>query len=164
MGSNGRLCLSAICLPILGVVAVAKSGGLPALASRVHPKFAFIFTLLIYLSIGPCLAIPRTASTSFEMAVAPFAASTALRVIYSLIFFAVALFLALHPEKLSDRLGKILGPCLLVLYICNCNSLYNSLTGWIWHANRHLRKKPCRSGIFRRIPLLWIQLQHLISA
>ncbi len=27
---------------------------------------------LIYLSIGPCLAIPRTASTSFEMAVPPF--------------------------------------------------------------------------------------------
>lgn len=51
----------------------------------------------------------------FEMAVAPFAASTTLRVIYSLIFFAVALFLALHPEKLSDRLGKILGPCLLIL-------------------------------------------------
>ncbi len=107
--------LSAICLPILGVIAVAKSGGLPSLAGRVHPKFAFIFTLLIYLSIGPCLAIPRTASTSFEMAVAPFAASTTLRVIYSLIFFAVALFLALHPEKLSDRLGKILGPCLLIL-------------------------------------------------
>ena len=37
------------------------SGGLTALGNRVHPAFAFLFTLLIYLSIGPCLAIPRTA-------------------------------------------------------------------------------------------------------
>lgn len=43
--------LSAIGFPVLGVVAVARSGGLDALAGRVHPVFAFIFTLLIYLSI-----------------------------------------------------------------------------------------------------------------
>ena len=70
--------LSAIGFPVLGVVAVARSGGLDALAGRVHPVFAFVFTLLIYLSIGPCLAIPRTASTSFEMAVAPFVPQTVL--------------------------------------------------------------------------------------
>ena len=70
--------MSAIGFPVLGVVAVARAGGLDALAGRVHPVFAFVFTLLIYLSIGPCLAIPRTASTSFEMAVAPFVTQTAL--------------------------------------------------------------------------------------
>ncbi|MCJ7855551.1 branched-chain amino acid transport system II carrier protein [Lachnospiraceae bacterium NSJ-143] len=125
--------LSAICLPILGVIAVAQSGGLPALAGRVHPKFAYIFTLLIYLSIGPCLAIPRTASTSFEMAVIPFMANipAMVRIGYSLIFFAVALFLALHPEKLSDRLGKILGPCLLTLiFIIVVGCLFNSPGGY----------------------------------
>ena len=64
--------VTAIGFPILGVAAVAKSGGLDVLARRVHPVFASIFTLLIYVSIGPGLAIPRTASTSFEMAVLPF--------------------------------------------------------------------------------------------
>lgn len=59
----------------MGVIAVAKSGGLSNLAGRVHPIFSSIFTFLIYLSIGPCLAIPRTASTSFEMAVVPFISS-----------------------------------------------------------------------------------------
>ena len=63
--------LSAVGLPVLGVAAVALSGGLTRLAGRVHPGFAFLFTLLIYLSIGPCLAIPRTSSTSFEMTVFP---------------------------------------------------------------------------------------------
>ena len=56
--------LTAVGFPILGVMAVAESGGLTALAERVEKRFAFLFTLLIYLSIGPCLAIPRTASTS----------------------------------------------------------------------------------------------------
>ena len=57
------------------------------------------------------LAIPRTASTSFEMAVSPFwpnAPSGA--VLYSFVFFAVAMLVAFKPEKLTDRLGKALGP------------------------------------------------------
>lgn len=109
--------VSAVGLPILGVVAVAKAGGLKSLASRVHPLFAFVFTLLIYLSIGPCLAIPRTASTSFEMAIVPFFGnhSAWIQVLYSLLFFGVALYMALKPEKLTDRLGKILCPILLSL-------------------------------------------------
>lgn len=111
--------ISAIGLPILGVAAVAKSGGLKTLAGRVHPIFAAIFTFLIYLSIGPCLAIPRTASTSFEMAVIPFLGDGApfgiIQLMYSVVFFAVALYLALTPDKLTDRLGKKLTPCLLIL-------------------------------------------------
>lgn len=109
--------ISAVGLPVLGVIAVAKSGGLKALAGRVHPQFAFIFTLLIYLSIGPCLAIPRTASTSFEMAVVPFIGDygSIAQIIYSCVFFSIALYMALNPEKLSDRLGKVLCPILLCL-------------------------------------------------
>lgn len=113
--------ISAVGLPILGVVAVAKAGGLPNLAGRVNPKFALIFTVLIYLSIGPCLAIPRTASTSFEMAVLPFmgeqegSAVQLAQFIYSVIFFAIAAFLAGNPDKLTERLGKILCPGLLIL-------------------------------------------------
>lgn len=63
--------ISAVGLPVLGVIAVARSGGLEKLAGRVHPAFAQLFTILIYLSIGPFLAIPRTAGTSFEMTLLP---------------------------------------------------------------------------------------------
>lgn len=124
-GSNtwlamGGLFVSAVGLPILGVIAVARSGGLPSLAGRVHPVFSTVFTILIYLSIGPCLAIPRTASTSFSMAVVPFVGGDGLWLLqlgYSLVFFAAALALALRPEKLTDRLGKLLCPTLLVLIV-----------------------------------------------
>lgn len=112
--------ISAVGLPILGVVAVARSGGLEKLAGRVHPIFAFIFTILIYLSIGPCLAIPRTAGTSFEMAVLPFINGEGQQIgqlFYSIAFFAAATMLAYHPDKLTERLGKVLCPTLLILIL-----------------------------------------------
>ena len=115
------LAVSAVGLPVLGVAAVARAGGLDALAGRVHPWFARAFTVAAYLAIGPCLAIPRTATTSFEMAVPPFAGGdaplAALRLVWSLAFFAAALVLALRPEKLTDRLGKVLCPLLVALIL-----------------------------------------------
>lgn len=121
--------LTAVGFPILGVMAVAESGGLKTLGGRVHPAFAAVFMFLIYLSIGPCLAIPRTAGTSFEMVVrpiladmnlldAPMAGWTVLgwaQLVYSIVFFLVAFLLALNPEKLTSRLGKILCPTLITL-------------------------------------------------
>ena len=111
--------LSAIGLPVLGVAAVALSDGLDNLAKRVHPLFASVFTLLIYLSIGPCLAIPRTAGTSFEMALLPYISESDNKgiflAVYSVVFFALAFFLAQKPEMLKERLGKYLAPILLIL-------------------------------------------------
>ena len=63
--------VSAVGLPILGVLAVTFAGGFDKLAGRVSPKFALFLGLAIMLTIGPCFAIPRTATTSFEMMVAP---------------------------------------------------------------------------------------------
>lgn len=113
--------VSAVGLPVLGVVAVTLAGGLDQLAGRVHPGFAFVYILILYLAIGPCLAIPRTASTSFSMAVIPFLPSGIsvgpVQFLYSVIFFAAASAVALHPEKLTEYLGKKLTPILLVLII-----------------------------------------------
>ena len=113
------LAVSAVGLPILGVIAVVRSGSLTRLAGRVHPVFATVFTILIYLSIGPCLAIPRTASTSFEMAVPPFLPEGTpliwFRLGYSALFFGAAFLVALRPEKLTSRLGRLLCPLLLAL-------------------------------------------------
>lgn len=114
----GGFALTAVCFPILGVIAVAQSGGLRVLGDRVHPVFASIFTLLIYLSIGPCLAIPRTASTSFEMAIRPFFETGQMaQLLYTIVFFTIAFLVALKPDKLTQRLGKILTPCLLTLIV-----------------------------------------------
>lgn len=129
------MAVSAVGLPVLGVVAVALSGGLDTLGDRVHPLFSRIFTIAAYLAIGPCLAIPRTASTSFEMAVPPFVGTDVpigmFQILYSLVFFALALVVALRPEKLTDRLGKIMCPVLLFLIVVTfIGSLVDPLKGY----------------------------------
>ena len=144
--------LSAVGLPVLGVAAVALSGGIGKLAGRVHPAFAFLFTLLIYLSIGPCLAIPRTSSTSFEMTVFPvlkqlgvsfnstvrgtgFTVQTMAQFGYSVVFFTAAMAVAFRPDKLTDRLGKILCPTLLVLI----SVIFIGCLVWPWPTSARLR-------------------------
>lgn len=112
-------CVTAIGFPVLGIIVAAKVGGLKAMGQKVGKYFEMIFSMLIYISIGPLLAIPRTASTSFEIAAAPFGIpedkELLVRVIYSCIFFGAALITALKPQKLTERLGKIMFPCLLAL-------------------------------------------------
>ncbi|MBQ3531813.1 MAG: branched-chain amino acid transport system II carrier protein [Oscillospiraceae bacterium] len=111
--------ITAVILPILGVVVVAKFDGLNRLAEKVGKRFSMIFTLLIYLSIGPGLGIPRAASVPFEMAVAPYLPEktnlTIWMFAYSLVFFLVALWLCLNPGKLVSRIGTFLTPSLLIL-------------------------------------------------
>ena len=114
-------CITAVALPVLGVIVVSKFDGLENLANLVHPKFAFIYTILIYLSIGPGLGIPRAASLPFEMAVAPYLPAevnrTLFLVAFSAVFFCIAAWLASTPNKLVDRIGKFLTPSLLCLII-----------------------------------------------
>ena len=113
--------VTAVVLPVLGVIVVAKFDGLDRLGQKVGGKFALIFTILIYLSIGPGLGIPRAASVPFEMAVAPYLPEgtnlTLCRVIYSLVFFLTALWLCLTPGKLVNRIGHVLTP-LTLFFLC----------------------------------------------
>ena len=116
----GGFLISAVGLPILAIAVVAKAGGLHILASRVHPRFALFFTVLVYLSIGPFLGIPRAASLAFEMGISPFLSNTLGRsntplFIYTVVYFGVAYWLCMSPTKLVDRFGKVLTPALLVL-------------------------------------------------
>lgn len=128
--------ITAVGFPIMGVIAVAKSGGLRNLANRVNPVFAGIFTVLIYLSIGPCLGIPRAGSLPFEMAVAPFLVGTNIsttfaRLVYTLVFFLVAYWLCLTPSKLVDRIGKFLTPTLLgLIALVFLASIFKPLGGY----------------------------------
>lgn len=107
-------------LPLLGIAAVALNGGdFEELGARVHPIFGIIFTIILYLAIGPVFAIPRTGTVAFEIGAAPFlsndAASNSISLfMYTIIFFGITYWLAQNPSKLVDRIGKILTPALLV--------------------------------------------------
>ena len=113
--------ITAVVLPVLGVIVVSKFGGLDILGQRVNKYFGIGFAVLIYLAIGPGLGIPRAASVPFEMAVAPYLTdssnNTWWMLLYSFIFFLVALWLCLKPSKLVERIGRYLTPSLLFLLV-----------------------------------------------
>lgn len=113
--------ITAVGIPILGVAAIGKtySSGLWELSTRVGNKFAYIFTAVLYLTIGPLFAIPRCATTSFTIGVDPIiggAISPKLALfIFSLIFFAFVLVLSLKPANITVWIGKVINPLFLVL-------------------------------------------------
>ncbi|WP_172605444.1 branched-chain amino acid transport system II carrier protein, partial [Peptoniphilus harei] len=113
--------VTAIIFPVLGAIAVGKTDGLKNLSSRVGGKFALVFTTAIYLSIGPGLGIPRAGSVPFEMAIAPYVPESfnlsLVRLVYTFLFFSVAMLVCLKPNKLVARVGKYLTPTLLLLIL-----------------------------------------------
>ncbi len=112
--------LTGVGLPLLGIIVSAfYNGGYKSALDKIHPWFSAIFLIAIYLSIGPFFAGPRTAATAYEMAMMPFIgeASQISLLIFTLIYFALVLWLALNPTKVVDRIGAILTPVLLIAII-----------------------------------------------
>jgi LIVCS family branched-chain amino acid:cation transporter len=117
--ANAGFIVTGVGLPLLGVLALGFSGknDLQSLASRVHPVFGVVFTVVLYLSIGPLFAIPRTGTASFEMGIRPFLSGESSAIgllIFSIIFFGVTAFFSLKSSKIVDIVGKILTPLLLI--------------------------------------------------
>lgn len=110
-------CLTGVTLPLLGVVAVAYSGAsdIEDFARPVSRHYALLFSIALYLSIGPFFAIPRTGATSFSIGIEPiFGDNLIAKVVYGLVFFGISYFLAIKPNKIADRIGKYLTPALLI--------------------------------------------------
>lgn len=111
--------ITGVGLPFLGVVAVARSGNeLKDLAGKAHPAFGIVFTIIVYLAIGPFFGVPRTATVAFEIGASPFVPTSINGLalfFFTLLFFAVTAWLALKPNKIIDRFGNVLTPILLLI-------------------------------------------------
>lgn len=102
-------------LGLLAIIALSKyDGNLNILASRVNKTFAIIISTAIILCIGPFLATPRTAATTYEIGILPIFGESVNRYLFSIIFFIIAFLLSVRPSKVVDIVGKFLTPSLLV--------------------------------------------------
>lgn len=104
-------------LALLVIVVAAKNKGiLDEILVRGGKKLARFIGCAAILCIGPFLAIPRTAATTFEMSILPFMPNlgTAGSVIFSIIFFVATYFLTIKSTKVLDIIGKFLTPVLLL--------------------------------------------------
>ncbi|PSW42802.1 branched-chain amino acid transport system II carrier protein [Photobacterium leiognathi] len=111
--------VTAVGLPLVGIIAVAMAGGgWQGLTRDLPSKIATLMAVLIFIIIGPAFAAPRTGLVAYEMAVKPFLsadAGQASLTTFSVIFFAIALFFAWSRGKLIDMIGKFLTPALFIV-------------------------------------------------
>lgn len=112
--------VSDIGLSFLAIVAMALAGHASVydLAAKVGKTYALGFTVLLYLVLGPLFALPRLATTSFQIGLAPFIGEgqqgMAL-LLYSAGFFLIAWALSQKAEKLLAYVGKVLNPIFLLV-------------------------------------------------
>lgn len=107
-------------LPLLGILAMSFSGSknLQELAGRVTPTYGIFFTVLLYLTIGPFFASPRTGTVAYEVGIAPFLSGGMKEyglIIFTILFFVAVLLFSLNPAKIVDYVGKFLAPGLVAL-------------------------------------------------
>lgn len=109
---------------VLAAMSLVK-GGAQALGSRVHPLFGSVFTVIVYLSIGPFLAIPRNANVAYEMGLKSFVGGSTLNnsvllLLFSFVFFALVYAVSLNSSKLVDYMGRWITPALLLAIVVLC--------------------------------------------
>ncbi|MGM8216575.1 branched-chain amino acid transport system II carrier protein [Bacillaceae bacterium W0354] len=122
--------ITGVGLPLLVVSAIAlvKDGG-NALGNRVHPWFGVVFTIMVYLSIGPFFGIPRNANVAFEMGFHTYFDNrlneSLLLLGFTAVFFLLVYLLSLNPTKVVNYMGRVITPTLLLsLAVLFVTSLY----------------------------------------
>ncbi|MEG0780283.1 MAG: branched-chain amino acid transport system II carrier protein [Oscillospiraceae bacterium] len=86
---------------------------LDGITKRIGKIPAVALSVAIILCIGPLLAIPRTAASTFEMSVLPIFSGFS-PVLFSILFFALIFLLCMKESSVVDIVGKILTPALFV--------------------------------------------------
>ena len=112
--------ITGVGLPLLGVAAIgiSRSDGLTELAGKVGKGYSVFFTCALYLTIGPCFAIPRCATVPFTVGIEPVikggSGEKLFLALFSFAFFAAVLAFSLFPGKILTWVGKILTPLFLL--------------------------------------------------
>ena len=109
--------LSGIGMPV--IVGTFNPGGFRAeMNHKISPLFSLIILTLMYLAIGPLMAIPRTAATSFSIGILPITGDGMLPLaIFTTLYFVCAWWLSITPSKLLDRVGKVLTPIFAIMIV-----------------------------------------------
>ena len=106
--------LADVGLALLAIVSAAKcNGDVNRILSRSGKMLGIILGSAIMICLGPLLAIPRTAATTFEMGISPLFNGFS-PILFSIIFFAITFILTIKPSRVVDIIGQFLTPALLI--------------------------------------------------
>ena len=102
-----------VVLAIVAIFAILRDGNSEMVLNRIGKNISEVIMSAVVLCIGPMLAIPRTAATTYELGISnliPWMPSW----VFAAIFFAVVLLLTIRESAVIDILGEILTPILLL--------------------------------------------------
>ena len=99
-------------LALLSMFAILRQGSPTGVTARIGKVPAVLLMCAIVLCIGPMLAIPRTAATTYETSILPLTSPVS-PVLFSVVFFLLVLVLCLRESAVVDIVGKVLTPVLL---------------------------------------------------
>lgn len=116
--------ITGVGLVLMAIIALSKAGGsVESLSSRVSPKFAKFFSILLFLTLGPIYVIPRTAAVVHEISITPFIpksfpfAEHWILLVFSTLFICSTIYLSLEPKKFVSRIGSVITPILLIILV-----------------------------------------------
>ena len=114
-------CISAVCIPLLGVFVQAKlQGTVVDFGKKVHPKIALFIGILIY-SICIVFPVPRTASVTYEIGILPLlekfeiTGNFYISLIFNVLYFLFVFYLCYNRNTVLNILGKYLTPIMLII-------------------------------------------------
>jgi len=105
--------LADIGLALAALFAILRRGSWEDVSRPIGRIPSVLLMSAIMLCIGPMLAIPRTAATTYEMGLAPLVSGFS-PALFSALFFLVILILCVKESAVVDIVGKILTPALLI--------------------------------------------------
>ena len=123
-GTNWMISFLAFILADAGLAILAllaffrcQEGFQNSISLQLDKATSFLLILVNTLCIGPFIAIPRTAATTFDIAVKPFLGASIpgwASWVAGGVYFALVLILCLKPGKVVDIIGKLLSPAMFV--------------------------------------------------
>lgn len=115
----GFLCffIADIGLAFVTIIAMINGDGSISGITRIIGNIpSLIMNTAVILCIGPMLAIPRTAATTYEMTILPIFSNVNI-ILFSIVFFTVVILLTIRPSKVVDIVGKFLTPLMVLSLI-----------------------------------------------
>ncbi|MBF0775816.1 branched-chain amino acid transport system II carrier protein [Streptococcus azizii] len=113
--------LSGVGIAVLTLIigTLNPKGYVDEISRKIAPWFATVYLVALYLSIGPFFAIPRTATTAYEVGIAPLLATNSQwgLLIFTAVYFIAAYLISLNPSKILDLVGRILTPVFALLIV-----------------------------------------------
>ncbi|MBS4750198.1 branched-chain amino acid transport system II carrier protein [Carnobacteriaceae bacterium zg-ZUI78] len=114
--------LSGVGVAVLTLIigTLGKDGYKKEIEGKISKWFSALFLSALYLTIGPFFAIPRTATTSFEIGVKVFIPENSLQIglfIFTILYFGCAYLLSVNPNSILKSVGKILTPMFALMIV-----------------------------------------------